>query len=190
MLTELPDWLTGEWTVKWAVSAVGSAAREAPGGDRDSGADGAAPPVVWREAKGAPGASRVSLGEAATLTLAVRSEARDAADAGIDAEELELATLDIELAPAADETLPLAGWQLLLPVAAPLACVWKPHLSPEDGMAIGDKAFRSPAIVLEDEKRMTALLPDLDSVGGERLAAAYLRLYGGRPYAHVRRLRL
>lgn len=190
MLTELPDWLTGGWTVKWAESAVGSAAREVAGGDRDSDAGGEAPPFVWREAQGAPGASRVSLGGAATLTLTIRREARDAADSGVGAEELELATLDIELAPAAGETLPLAGWQLLLPVAAPLACVWKPHLSPEDGMAIGDKAFRSPAIVFEDEGRMTALLPDLDSVGSERMlphicdytAGDRMLMYGGCDY--------
>ncbi|MDI4644085.1 hypothetical protein [Cohnella hashimotonis] len=190
MLTELPDWLTGEWTFKWAESAIGSAARETAGGDRDSGAGGEAPPVVWREAKGAPGSGSVSLGGAATLALTVRREARSDSAAGAGEEGLELATLDIELAPPAGGTLPLAGWQLLMPVVAPLACVWKPHLSPEDGMAIGDKAFRSPAIVFEDETRMTALLPSLDSVGSERLlphicdytAADRTLMYGGCDY--------
>lgn len=190
MVTGLPDWLTGEWTVKWAEEAVGSAARGAAGGDRVLDAGSGAPPVIWREAKGTPSAGSVSLGGAAKLALALRIETRSAADADAGAEKLELATLDIEIAPLAGGTLRLAGWQLLLPVAAPLACVWKPHLSPVDGMAIGDKAFRSPAIVFEDEERMTALLPDLDSVGGERLlphicdytADDRALLYGGCDY--------
>ncbi|MBB6637448.1 hypothetical protein [Cohnella thailandensis] len=62
----------------------------------------------------------------------------------------------------------LAGVLLSLPVDESLVCVWKPHLAPLEGMAIGDRAFRSPAIVFEDAERMTALVPDLRSVERDR----------------------
>ncbi|MFD0671404.1 hypothetical protein [Cohnella sp. GCM10027633] len=47
-----------------------------------------------------------------------------------------------------------------------LRCAWKPHLAPLKEMAIGDKLFRSPAIVFENDRTMAALVPDLDSVQG------------------------
>ncbi|MBJ6362474.1 hypothetical protein ACFOQM_14505 [Paenibacillus sp. GCM10012307] len=62
----------------------------------------------------------------------------------------------------------LSGVRVLLPIDQALACTWKPHLSPEEDMAVGDKMFRSPAIVFENEERMTALVPDLVCIEQER----------------------
>ncbi|MDF2439567.1 MAG: hypothetical protein JWN98_551 [Abditibacteriota bacterium] len=42
--------------------------------------------------------------------------------------------------------------------------LWLPHLSPYEDTVIGDHSFRSPAIVLADDKRVFALVPNLDDV--------------------------
>ncbi|MCD9023757.1 hypothetical protein [Cohnella silvisoli] len=62
-----------------------------------------------------------------------------------------------------------SGIQLYMVNDSSLRCVWKPHLAPLDGMVIGDKMFRSPAIVFEDETTMAALIPDLDVIQQHRI---------------------
>lgn len=62
----------------------------------------------------------------------------------------------------------LGGIQLVMPVETDIGCVWKPHLAPKDSMAIGDKMFRSPAIIFEDAARMTALVPDIAAIEQNR----------------------
>lgn len=42
--------------------------------------------------------------------------------------------------------------------------LWLPHLTPEPGYVIGDHAFRSPAILLANDKVALALIPDIDDV--------------------------
>lgn len=42
--------------------------------------------------------------------------------------------------------------------------VWIPHVSPYEDTVIGDHSFRSPTILLADDKRALALIPDLDDV--------------------------
>jgi len=42
--------------------------------------------------------------------------------------------------------------------------IWLPHLSPYHDTVIGDHAFRSPAIVLADAKKVLVLIPDVDDV--------------------------
>lgn len=42
--------------------------------------------------------------------------------------------------------------------------LWLPHLAPEPGYVIGDHAFRSPAILLANDKVALALIPDIDDV--------------------------
>ncbi len=42
--------------------------------------------------------------------------------------------------------------------------VWIPHLAPNPGDVIGDHAFRSPAVILADDRVALALVPDLDDV--------------------------
>jgi len=42
--------------------------------------------------------------------------------------------------------------------------VWIPHVSPYPDTVIGDHSFRSPAILLSDDKQALALIPDLDDV--------------------------
>jgi hypothetical protein len=40
--------------------------------------------------------------------------------------------------------------------------MWKPHLTPDEDMVIGDLLFRSPAIVLRKDEKQFALFPDID----------------------------
>ncbi|GIN69901.1 hypothetical protein J14TS2_03760 [Bacillus sp. J14TS2] len=47
-------------------------------------------------------------------------------------------------------------------------CVWKPHLSPEKNMVIGDYVFRSPAIIFEKLDKRFALIPDIDFLDTQR----------------------
>lgn len=42
--------------------------------------------------------------------------------------------------------------------------VWLPHVSPYEDTVIGDHSLRSPAVILSDDRRMLALIPDLDDV--------------------------
>jgi len=76
------------------------------------------------------------------------------------------ASVQVTVLPPAsgDGTLKFSGAQVYLVNESGLECVWKPHLSPLEGMTIGDNAFRSPAIVFEDERTMAALVPDLASI--------------------------
>ena len=73
----------------------------------------------------------------------------------------EVARVEVRIDPPEGRTAVMAGAQVVMPVDPALVCVWKPHLAPEADMAIGDKAFRSPAIVFEDGTRMAVLVPDL-----------------------------
>lgn len=51
-----------------------------------------------------------------------------------------------------------------------ISCMWKPHLSPEEDMVIGDMVFRSPVIIFENGDKMLALVPDLDFMETSRIA--------------------
>src|SRR4051812_34433965 len=62
-------------------------------------------------------------------------------------------SVEVEITPNQDGTI--TGVQLLLPLDPSFQCTWKPHLSPEEEMVIGDKAFRSPAICLENDHLLT-----------------------------------
>lgn len=64
--------------------------------------------------------------------------------------------------------LAISGVQFMMPVSADQTCVWKPQLAPLDNMAIGDKMFRSPAIIFENAERMAAFVPDLKSIEQDR----------------------
>lgn len=68
---------------------------------------------------------------------------------------------------------------------------WLPHLSPREGMLIGDMVFRSPAAVFSNAEGMAALIPDLDDLEqlAQRLPAVMdfdrrtgELYYGFRPY--------
>lgn len=60
-----------------------------------------------------------------------------------------------------------SGVRLEAAIEPAWSCIWKPHLAPLEAMAIGDRAFRSPAIVLQDDGGMLALIPDLETIGGD-----------------------
>ena len=89
---------------------------------------------------------------------------------GADSVGRRTAAVQVTIKPPAggDGTLQFSGAQVYFVNESGLACVWKPHLSPLEGMVVGDKAFRSPAIVFEDELTMAALVPDLASIAGGR----------------------
>jgi len=42
--------------------------------------------------------------------------------------------------------------------------LWMPHLSPTDDHVMGDHSFRSPAMILADDRVAVAFIPDLDDV--------------------------
>jgi hypothetical protein len=65
---------------------------------------------------------------------------------------------------SADHKGNFSGLKLNIPVETTLECVWKPHLAPDQEMTIGDKAFRSPAIIMEGINSRMALIPDLNSM--------------------------
>ncbi len=46
--------------------------------------------------------------------------------------------------------------------------IWTPALCPEDGDVIGDHAFRSPAIILQNNTSSFSLIPDLETLGEQR----------------------
>ncbi|WP_188454904.1 hypothetical protein [Virgibacillus oceani] len=61
--------------------------------------------------------------------------------------------------------------QLTMELTDPdIQCVWKPHLSPEEDMVVGDFVFRSPAIIFEKADSMFALIPDIDFLNEQRTA--------------------
>jgi len=80
------------------------------------------------------------------------------------------AAVSVSIVPSAGDgnAAVFSGAQIYFVNESGLECVWKPHLSPLEGMVVGDKAFRSPAIVFEDERRMAALIPDLAALAGGR----------------------
>ncbi|MFC4597485.1 hypothetical protein [Cohnella hongkongensis] len=81
-----------------------------------------------------------------------------------------VAAVEVTIAPPSgrEGVLSFSGAQVIFVNESGMACVWKPHLAPLEGMIVGDKAFRSPAIVFEDERRMTALVPDLTDIAAGR----------------------
>jgi hypothetical protein len=42
--------------------------------------------------------------------------------------------------------------------------IWIPHLAPYDDTVIGDHSFRSPAVILADDTRVLALIPDVEDL--------------------------
>src|SRR5690625_692690 len=55
----------------------------------------------------------------------------------------------------------LSGMKIIIPMKKSLKCTWKPHLSPLRDMVIGDKAFRSPVMIFEDDMELLAIVPDV-----------------------------
>lgn len=53
--------------------------------------------------------------------------------------------------------------------------IWLPHLAPAPGYVIGDHAFRSPAVLLSDDRTALVIIPDVDDVA--RLVKAGLRVW-------------
>ena len=75
----------------------------------------------------------------------------------------------VEMSIGPDNNGQLSGFLVHIPVRKALHCVWKSHLAPEYNMTIGDKAFRSPAIVMEGDDERLALIPDLQALSKERV---------------------
>lgn len=56
-------------------------------------------------------------------------------------------------------------WRVkVIPAFAP-SFHWAPHLTPTDCHVIDQHSFRSPALIVRDNRRMLALIPDLDVLG-------------------------
>lgn len=80
-----------------------------------------------------------------------------------------VASVEVSLSPGSSGMSKLSGLQVIFTNDSELECVWKPHLAPLEGMVVGDKMFRSPAIIFEDETKMAALIPDLDCIQNGRV---------------------
>ncbi|MHC4872227.1 MAG: hypothetical protein ACYTFY_10315 [Planctomycetota bacterium] len=48
------------------------------------------------------------------------------------------------------------------------AYIWTPNLCPEENDVVGDHAFRSPAVIVQDKSNSFSLVPDLDSLSLQR----------------------
>lgn len=54
------------------------------------------------------------------------------------------------------------NWQLTITPGFSPSFHWSPHLTPTDRHIIDQHVFRSPALIVSDDKQMIALVPDLD----------------------------
>lgn len=73
------------------------------------------------------------------------------------------------------ETQILERIQATMPLANPrIDCIWKPHLAPFESMVIGDLFFQSPAIVLTQDAKVFALIPDIDFIESKRQVPHYM----------------
>lgn len=52
--------------------------------------------------------------------------------------------------------------------------VWVPHLAPAPGNVMGDRVFRSPAVIVADRERALAYIPDVDDIAAARGWRAWL----------------
>ncbi|MBO9606577.1 MAG: hypothetical protein J7639_11520 [Paenibacillaceae bacterium] len=138
-----PDWFAGGWSLRWFA---GGAWRECDASAGDAPAASASVTVGLRYAP---------YGGAEVVAVCAKLPPGEHDCDGLYA-------VDVSVASGGDGTI--AGALLRMPLAPGLQCVWKPHLCPEPDMAIADRVFRSPAIVLEDERRLVALIPDLDAL--------------------------
>jgi hypothetical protein len=71
---------------------------------------------------------------------------------------------------AVDATVELV---LVHPVRRPVHA-WVPHLAPEPGQVIGDRVFRSPAVIVADGAIALAFVPDLDDADAAHGWSAWL----------------
>lgn len=54
-----------------------------------------------------------------------------------------------------------------------VVCQWKPHLTPEEGMVIGDLFYYSPAAIFRRDDELFAMIPDIDWLDLNRSTPQY-----------------
>ncbi|MBP3965573.1 hypothetical protein [Paenibacillus lignilyticus] len=89
--------------------------------------------------------------------------------------EYRCSRVEVLLIPSSDGLL--GGFQFVMPVDPALELSWKTHLTPLEGMTIGDTVFRSPAIILENESRMCALIPDITHISAANRVIPHIMDY-------------
>lgn len=67
-------------------------------------------------------------------------------------------------------------WQINLQPAFTPTFHWSPHLTPTDNHVIDNHVFRSPALIVSDEKQALALIPDLGMMQKNKPVRWYLDL--------------
>jgi hypothetical protein len=92
----------------------------------------------------------------------------------------QVSIVDVTIIPNHNGTV--SGVQLVLPLALSIKCSWKPNLTPQEGMVIGDKVFRSPCLILEDKDSLYAMIPDLGSIQKQR-TLPYIMDYQSNPHS-------
>ncbi len=70
-------------------------------------------------------------------------------------------TLHVTLSFSLRETVHQNDWQINIQPSFTPVFHWAPHLTPTDNHVIDQHVFRSPTLIMADEKQMLALIPDL-----------------------------
>jgi hypothetical protein len=75
-----------------------------------------------------------------------------------------------------DQEIQQNDWQLHLHPAFSPSFHWAPHLTPTDEHIIDQHSFRSPALVVHNEKRLLTMIPDLDKMSSGTPVRWYMDL--------------
>ena len=70
--------------------------------------------------------------------------------------------LYVQLSFSPDRTLGQDDWQVVITPAFTPSFHWAPHLTPTDQHIIDQHVFRSPTLIMADDKQVITLIPDLD----------------------------
>lgn len=86
---------------------------------------------------------------------------------GSDKGKIEVTMLDknivhLKITFTVEQPLQQDEWQLTITPGFSPSFHWSPHLTPTERHIVDQHIFRSPALIMSDDKQMIALLPDLD----------------------------
>ncbi|MBK5196576.1 MAG: hypothetical protein JJE08_11245, partial [Proteiniphilum sp.] len=86
---------------------------------------------------------------------------------GSDVGKIEVTVLDknivhLKITFTVEQSIQQDDWQLTITPGFSPSFHWSPHLTPTERHIVDQHVFRSPALIMSDDKQMIALLPDLD----------------------------
>ncbi|CAH0120663.1 hypothetical protein PAE9249_03184 [Paenibacillus sp. CECT 9249] len=98
----------------------------------------------------------------------------------LERQELDGRLTHVTLSFSLEEQVPQDDWQLqIMPAFAP-KFHWAPHLTPTDNHIIDQHCFRSPALIVHDERQWLAVIPDLDLLAAGTPVRWYMDMDAGR----------